>query len=68
LNAISEVSTDPEIKQTRQEYEDVPGAIKQSWPIRQAMEVIVNLIHVLARQQERYDHTRAEYEVEFLHA
>ena len=33
--------------------------------IRYALEVIVELVHILARQEERQDHKRAEYEVNF---
>jgi hypothetical protein len=67
LDSISEVSADSEIEQCSQQYEDMSRAIQQSRSIGHAMQMIVELVHVLARQQERNQHEYSEYEMNSLH-
>ena len=67
LKSISEISADAKIEQTGQENEDVPGAIQQSWTIRDTYEMVVKLIHVLTGQQETNYDQYSEYEMSFLH-
>ena len=43
-------------------------AVEHSWTIRNAMQVVVIFVHILACQQEGKHDTRAEYEMRFLHS
>ena len=44
------------------------GAVQQSWAIGHANQVVMEFIHVLARQQESQHDTRSEYQMKFLHS
>jgi len=67
FNAISEVSSEPEIEQAGQQYEDVPRAIEQPWTIGHPGEVVVKLVHVLAGQKKANHDKYSEYQVRTLH-
>ena len=52
MNAINYVGTDSKMNQSRQQNVYVATAIQHSWTISHSLQVVVEPVHVLARQEE----------------
>jgi hypothetical protein len=52
MNAINDVGADSKMNQACQQDVYVAAAIQHSWTISHSLQVVVEPIHVLARQEE----------------